>query len=132
MTEKHLQAILSQGRKVLVEAWVHEPQQLSQVHLEKMLSAQPPPSPPREPPTACQTWAPAVLAPALPSHKKLQLAHGPVRSQLITAQPGAHLGLSLVAGARRPLQLFHKEGGRVKRKSHDSYIVKRKKGRESG
>lgn len=41
VTEKHLQAILSQGRKVLVEAWVHEPQQLPQVHLEKMLSAQP-------------------------------------------------------------------------------------------
>lgn len=37
VTEKHLQAILSQGRKVLVEARVHEPQQLSQVHLEKML-----------------------------------------------------------------------------------------------
>lgn len=25
VTEKHLQAVLSQGRKVLVEAWVHEP-----------------------------------------------------------------------------------------------------------
>ena len=37
MTEKHLQAILSQGSEVLVEARVHEPQQLPQVHLEKML-----------------------------------------------------------------------------------------------
>lgn len=57
MTEEHLQAVLSQGRKVLVEAWVHEPQQLPQVHLQEMHVAEPlpvcqdlhPQSPPMSP-----------------------------------------------------------------------------------
>lgn len=45
VTKKHLKAILPKGRQVLVKAYVHQPQQFSQVHLqrEKWRPAQPQP-----------------------------------------------------------------------------------------
>lgn len=35
VTEKHLKAVLPKGSQVLVKAYVHQPQQFSQVHLQR-------------------------------------------------------------------------------------------------
>lgn len=93
VTEEHLQAVLPQGRKVLVEAWVHEPQQLPQVHLQEMHLAEPlpvcqdpqsPPSPPTSPAQArpANTGLGFVLLHRAP-------AHGPGSQAAPHVQPGA-------------------------------------------
>lgn len=119
VTEEHLQAVLSQGRKVLVEAWVHEPQQLPQVHLQEMHVAEPLPVcqdlHPRAPPCPQHNPGPLTLVSASSSHTEPQLT-APAHRQLLTFSQEHP----------RPLQLFHKERGRVKRKPQDCYVVKRK------
>lgn len=123
VAEKHLQAVLSQAGKVLVEARVHEPQQLSQVHLEKTRWAEPPghkgrvprPGPPGS----------TELPTALSSRYELRLCG-------VCSSAASAPGPAVTARAHRPRLLFHEAGLGVKGKIPWQLHCERKKGRDPG
>jgi len=104
VTEEHLQAVLSQGRKVLVEAWVHEPQQLPQVHLQEMHVAEPlpvcqdlhPQSPPMSPAQSRPTNT--GLSFVLPHRAP---AHSPGSQAAPYVQPGAPQATAAIPQGKR-------------------------------